>query len=349
MLRDGADDLLAIISEAATQPALKHWELEAAAHDGSLGVSVSHPAPGSSLLEALHAAAYGAESPLGHALPVVPGVLPDITTSTLRAFLGDRVTGGGGVLSAVNVDHGALVAAAQRLLVAPLAEGAPSAATAAAPAVHVGGEVIVRGAQGPAVVGLALAAPAAGGASSAAAVRVLVALLGGTGPHGGAGGTLRLGPHRLSRLARSVHSEAHSFIAAADSLAVGYSDSGLLALVGRAADHEAGRLASVLCGFVRDAATMPASAPELARAKIGAKLAVLASVESRAATAAEAASRALFGGPPPTALLSAIDAVTAAELQAVAVAALASPPAFAAFGPSLASLPRYDALAALLK
>jgi len=236
-------------------------------------------------------------------------------------------------------------------------EGVPvTDVTTSAPGIHkaagapfVGGQTFVRARGGPAHVAIALSAPAAGSAQ-AHALGVLQALLGSTGAHGGAAGAVRLGPQGHSRLARSVHTESHSFIRSLAAFAFPYSDAGLFGIAGSCADHEAGRLAHAIVAFLKDAATVPVTATELARARATYKLAVATDVESRVGGREDLAHQVSWK-PAVTevgATLKAIDAVTAADVQAVAKSLLSSPPAISAIG-SLATVPRFDQVAALLK
>jgi predicted Zn-dependent peptidase len=223
-------------------------------------------------------------------------------------------------------------------------------ATGSAPT-FIGGESVLRtSAGGVAHVAIALAAPSLASGKSLHALGVWQALLGGTPRRGGAAGQLSLGPQRQSRVARSVHTEAHSFIRSLSAFALPYSDSGILGLAGSCADHEAGRLVHAIVGFVKDSAGQPILPAELERAKKQYKLALLGQVEGRAGAASDSANQLLLTGQWQTAAsaLAAIDAVTAADVQQVARAALASPPAIAATG-SLEQVPRYDALSGLLK
>jgi len=349
ILRDGTDALTALLAEAATQPALKRWEVSEVAE--SLSASAATGAgPVATVLDGLHAAAFGAESPLGRSRVASPADYAAIDAGVLRAFLGDRVSSALGVLTAVNVDHADLVAAAEKHLLGNLGAGAPTAATTSPASVHIGGEAFTRVVGGgTAHFGIALAAPA-GGSKAAPALAVLRALLGSTGAHGGAAGRVRLGPQSHARIPRSVHTEAHSFIASLGALAPTYSDAGLLCLVGSCADHETGRLAHTMVGLVKDAAAVGATPAELARAKKSVALNFMRGIESRAGGVSDAAAQYLVLPAPrdAAAVLAAIEAVSAADVQAVAAAALKSAPAFAAVG-TLSTIPRYDVLASLLK
>jgi predicted Zn-dependent peptidase len=209
---------------------------------------------------------------------------------------------------------------------------------------------MTRTAGGVAHVAIALPAPSLASGKALHALGVWQALLGSTPRHGGAAGQLRLGPQRQSRVARSVHTEAHSFIRSLSAFALPYSDVGVLGLAGSCADHEAGRLAHAIVGFLKDSAGQPVTPVELERAKKQYKLAYLAQIEGRAGSAADAAHQLLLTGQwhAASAALAAIDAVTAADVQQVARAAVAAPPAIAAAG-SLEQVPRYDVLAGLFK
>ena len=205
---------------------------------------------------------------------------------------------------------------------------------------------------GAAHVAVALAVPGlSAGAGAVHTLGVLQALLGSTGAHGGGAGAARLGPQSHSRIARSIHNDAHSFIHSLSAFALPYGDAGLLGIAGAAADHEAGRLANAMCGLLKDAAALPISDAELARAKAGYKLRVASDVETAAGARDFVAAQLLSGAKAPATLaatLRAIDAVSAAQVQALAKAALASRPALASIA-SLGSMPRLDAVAAALK
>jgi predicted Zn-dependent peptidase len=203
---------------------------------------------------------------------------------------------------------------------------------------------------GTAHIAIALPAPSLASGKALHALGVWQALLGSTPHHGGAAGQLRLGPQRQSRVARSVHTEAHSFIRSLSAFALPYSDTGILGLAGSCADHESGRLVHAIAGFLKDSAGQPIPQLELERAKKQYKLAYLAQVEGRSDIAADFAHQLLLTGKwqSSASALSAIDAITAADVQQIAKAALAAPPAIAAAG-TLEQVPRYDVLAGLFK
>lgn len=213
-----------------------------------------------------------------------------------------------------------------------------------------GGETLIRTHEGGvAHVAVALQAPSIASAKDYHALGLLQALLGGSGARGAAGAA-RLGPQRQSRIARSLHNEAHSFLRSLTSIALPYSDTGMIAIVGSAADHEAGRLVDVIAGFFKDAAGVGATGAELDRAKKSYKLEIASAMESRDGARDDIGAQILLTGKAGSVgdMFKVIDSLTAADVQKVAKAALASQPAIAAIG-SLSTLPRYDVFASLLK
>lgn len=254
------------------------------------------------------------------------------------------------------MDHDALAALLDKHFLT-LAEGSPDASSPAAAAYIGGSALVATDGGGAAHVAVALPVPGLGaGAGAVHALGVLQALLGSSGAHGGGGGAARLGPQGHSRIARSIHNDAHSFIHSLASFALPYADAGLLGLAGACADGDAGRLANAMAGLLKDAAALPLPEPELARAKAAYKLRVAADVET-AAGARDFAAAQLLAAPAgaaakqPASLaatLRAIDAVTASQVTGLAKAALAARPALAALA-SPAHAPRLDAVAAALK
>lgn len=249
-----------------------------------------------------------------------------------------------------DVNHDALVEAVDAYLLS-LPEGVPTTSiTASAPGIHgpekavfVGGQSLVRTHEGGvAHVSIALPAPALG-SKEMHALGVLQALL-------GASGATRLGPQSQSRIARSMHTEDHSFIRSLASFALPYSDIGLVGIAGSAADHEAGRLVDVIAGFFKDAASLPITPAELDRAKKHYKLALLVDAESRVGARDDIGTQMLLSNRHVAVAdaLKAIDAVTAHDVQGVAKAALTGKVAISAVG-SLINVPRYDIVASLLK
>lgn len=340
VLRGGADAVASIITEAATAPKLWYWEVNEGKEAVAPLVEAVQASPVTALIEGVHAAAFGTDSALGHSLYATPESLGDVTADTLRGFLGATFVPENMVLSGVNLSQRELTDLAERYLAALPAAGAIPKSPKP---VYIGGESMIRGAStGTAHVAVALPAPTLASGKSLYALGVLQALLGSS--------SAAKGPARQSRLARSAHNDAHSFIRSISAFAFPYTDAGLLGIAGSCADHEAGRLVNAMVGFLKDTASVAATTAELDRAKKAYKLAVAADVESRGGALSDMGLSVLLTGKAGSLrdTLAAIDAVTAADVQAVAKAALAAPPTISAIG-SLQTVPRYDQVAQLLK
>lgn len=340
---------MSAVAEAALQPRLREYDVEEAKHAVEALVADRAAEPAAAVEDALHAAAFGAGSPLGRPLLLTPAALHGVTAEAVRAHLAACYTPGRMVLAGTNVPHADLKAMADHFFGPPpaaAAGGAAAPAAAGARSAWVGGERLSRVPGSPlATVAVAFPAPHAGDAAGAAAAAVLRALL---GEGEGAGARARR-PARHSAIARAVHTEAHSFIRAARAINAAYADAGLIGVVGEAADADAGRLAAALAGFVKAAAAAPPTPAALAAAKAAVKLRLAAAAEGAGSAAGALGERAGAGATPaPLAeRLAAVDAVTAAGVQAVARAAVAAPPAVAAHG-SLDAFPRYDQVVSLI-
>ena len=340
-LRDFAPELTEALVESATQLKLWPWEVSEALHDFE-GVLESHAGDAvTAVTEGVHAAAFGAASPLGRSLLASADELHEVDAEAVRAFLGQHLVGSNVVLSATNVDHKALVAMAENML-ASVPQGAPAASAKAA---VVGGESLLRSHGGGAHIALALPAPAQGSAQYHA-LGVLQGLLGGSGSRGPPGQP-RLGYQRQTRISMAAGKAEASgaLLRSATAFAFPYSDAGLLGVAGMCSDADAGRFVAAAVGLLKDVAGKPIASAELDRAKRAYKLAYLADVEGRQGARDEAGAALLMGrrlGAAET--LKAIDAVTADQVAAVVRTALKGPPSISATG-SLSAVPRYDVLA----
>lgn len=337
-LRDSVATVAGALTEAVTQPKLWYWEVNETLHDVETVTEEKAANAASAVIEGVHAAAFGSGSSLGHGLTATTEGLHAISADTVRSFMASTFTAGNIVVSGTNIDHDVLVSIAEGSL-----GGIPSgAAAAASKATYTGGESLVRSGSGTAHVALALSAP--GLASPAVhALGVLQSILGSTAPAG-----LKVGYSRASRL--SAAAEKNGFIGSLSSFALPYSDAGLIGITGTASDADAGKLVAAIVGLLKDTAGSAISAEELARAKAWYKLNYALSVESRAGARDSIATSILLNGKVTSVAdtLKAIDAVTVADVQAVAKAALASPVSISAVG-SLTTVPRYDVLANMLK
>ena len=335
VLRDGASELAEVMAESLTSPAFLSWEVSAAS--GDLSEALACPEPSAALLVDLHAAAYGASSPLGRAVGGTAEGLEALDAASLRGALGARLTAANAVFSGVNLPHDELVDLAEAAFgVLPSGTGGSAGAGGAAPSLE-GGALATRSDSGRVLVGVGLAGAAAGvSARAAAAGGILQVLLNGSGARGRG---------RLSALPGGLSACAFSY---------SYADAGLMGLTGVAPAGGEGALLAAMVAALKDAAGgKPITTAELAAAKANYALSLLAAAERRASARDELAQGLLLGGAPAggalVAKLAAVSAVTAEDVAGVLRAALAAPPSLAAIGGPLANLPRYDRFAAMLK
>lgn len=337
VLRRGVGDLLAVVGDAIKAPRLVDYAVKEAAEALAPLAADLRAEPSVALMENVHAAGFGASSPLGRSIYASPEDLEAgaVTAETLTHFLGARFTGRNIVVAASNVDHESLAKAVE-MHFAGINEGVPDTAAAAPASPFLGGECHVRTtAGGAAHVAVALAAPSArAGSAGAHVLGVLQALLGASAPRSVVAGAPRVSPASHARIPRSLHNDAHSFIAQLGAFATPYADAGVLGLAGAAGDHEAGRLVDAMAGFLKDAAALPVSDAELARAKAQYKLRIASAAETAGGARDYMGAQLLGSGSVASVAdtLKAVDGVTAANVQALAKEALSSKPAIAAIG-----------------
>ena len=343
-LRDGAFFLTDSLVESATELKLLPWEVSEALHELETVVSLQSSDPVTAVTESVHAAAFGALSPLGRSMIATSEELHDIDPEAIRTFLGGHFFGSNIVLSATNVDHKDLV----RLAENALGSVQKGSAASSPKAVVIGGESLIRSDTGGiAHVALALPAPSQSSAHYHA-LGVLQTLLGGISARGPPGHA-RPGYQRQSRISTAVKTEAHSFIRSVTSFAFPYSDAGILGIAGTVEDKDAGKFVSSAIALLKEVVSKPPTAAELERAKRAYKLAYLNDVEGRSGARDETATAILLGrSTGVAATLKSIDAVSAEQVVSIVKTALAGSPAISATG-SLSTIPRYDVLSNLLK
>lgn len=310
----------------------------------SFAAAAAERAQDATLVEAVYAAAFGPRSALGRGLWAEEEDVAFLSAAALNFHAGRRFTAANTVLAGVNVPHAALVEAAGRSLgglptAAPrmaellrLSGGedgevlgritAAEEAQAAAPR-YSGGESYHRSAAGNlATVAVALPAPAAGAAGAAAAA-VLASLLGGT-PSRSPNSPGLLGASRLA-LAPGPHHDARAFY-------LPLRDSGLFGVEVDGEDGDARGLVATAVAAVKSAAKKPPTRDELASAKAGAKMALVASREGRTRLRSALGSDVLRGAGVVAegAALAALDAVSAEDVARVAKAAISAEPSVAA-------------------
>lgn len=95
VLRRGAGDLLAVVGDAIKAPRLVDYAVKEAAEALAPLAADLRAEPSVALMENVHAAGFGASSPLGRSMYASPEDLEAgaITAETLTHFLGARFTG----------------------------------------------------------------------------------------------------------------------------------------------------------------------------------------------------------------------------------------------------------------
>jgi hypothetical protein len=91
-LRGAASELTGVLAEAITSPRLAYYEVDEQKHTLAELIEAAGTDPSQALLEGIHAAAYGSESPLGHNLYASAEDLEDVSSEVLKSFLGAQFT-----------------------------------------------------------------------------------------------------------------------------------------------------------------------------------------------------------------------------------------------------------------
>jgi predicted Zn-dependent peptidase len=119
-LRGNLDGLVGVLSEVVTQPKLWSWEVdEAKAVAAELNAEKAAD-PQNAVLEAVHAAAFGETSPLGHSRFASSDDLEGVSADTLRSFLGARFAANKMVIAATSELLNRCLGACQELVLSLL-------------------------------------------------------------------------------------------------------------------------------------------------------------------------------------------------------------------------------------
>lgn len=339
-LRDEANNALNILTESVSSARFVPWEVESAKDIASVQSADAETDPHAIVLDALHATAFGADSPLGR--PAVgrrhdvAGVSPEAVAQYAAAnFSSDRI-----VVAATGMDHATLVNGVEAGLQSLTATGGGAAAETAT---YTGGQAQIRGLTTEAYIGLAFSA---GGWNSddLFANYVLQALLGGGAKHSTSRAAAQslLSANVLDRL---------DFVTSANAFGATYSDAGLVGVVASVAEgSQASAAVSAIAAELKQASKSAVGADALARAKNTVKANVCVNLDSRNTRVEDLATQTMFYGSQKyddSQLLAKIDAVTAADVKRAAAAALASRPTFVTFG-DVASAPTYEEVVGML-
>jgi mitochondrial-processing peptidase subunit alpha len=302
--------------------------------------------------ENLYKAAYGEHSELGR-----PDKCPEARVAEVRAedvrgyhrrmFVGPRM-----VLTAVSVDHDAVVAMAERLF-ADTPASTPEGLPARPHCPYLGGDVrsspdwasmpptIAAATAKTEFTHLMLAFPTVGWSEDdVVPVCVTDTLLGG-GSSFSAGGP---GKGMYSRLYREVLN-SYSWVEACNGFSVQLYDSGLVGIYGATLPQQAGALTEVVSTHLARLTEQAVKEVELSRARNQLASSVMMNLETRGLLVEDIGRQFLSHNKrmDPAELLRRIQAVKAEDIMRVMRQALLHPPAFAAVG-DVATLPDYGLL-----
>ena len=295
--------------------------------------------PANLMMEAVHAVAF--DGGLGQPLVASAGALSRMDGDTLAHFVQQNYTAPRVVLAASGCAHEDLVAVAEPLL-AQLPAGDASASSA--PSKYVGGDY--RVASDSPVANVVLAFEFAGGwkdTKASTAMTVLNTLMGGGGSFS-AGGP---GKGMYSRLYTRVLNK-HAWAQNCTAFHSVFDDVGVVGISGVADGDRASDMVAVMAQEFAAVASGAVTEEELARAKAATVSSILMNLESKAIVAEDIGRQILTYGErkAPSEFIAQVNALTVADVAAVAKKCVASKPTLVMVG-DLSAAPRYEALAGM--
>lgn len=319
-----------ILAEVISRPELRHWEVSDAKDRLAFDLDVLDQKPELRVMELLHKAAF--RNSLSNSLYAPRFNMGNLTNETLAEFRRQNYTANRLTLVGTGVSHDSVLQFSDLFR---LPDG--SADFARQPTKYLGSEV--RENNMSSLVNVALAFEGASVSSKDALLSSLVS-------HAfGFGGPKVKYSSGGSRLEKSVSALANQPMAVS-SFSSNYSDAGLLGFHVVADKSDVGKVVRGVYRELQAVASKGFSAEDVTRAKNSYKLALGLSLDSSSGVLdalcrnPENANNSLNAN----ALFTAVDAVTAAELNAFVKKAAASKPSYAAVG-DLSELPHADELA----
>ena len=297
--------------------------------------------PANLMMEAVHAVAF--DGGLGQPLVASAGALSRMDGDALAHFVQQSYVAPRVVLAASGCAHEDLVSVAEPLL-AQLPAGAASAGAPDAPSRYVGGDY--RVASDSPVTNVVLAFEFAGGwrdTKASTAMTVLNTLMGGGGSFS-AGGP---GKGMYSRLYTRVLNK-HAWAQNCTAFHSVFDDVGVVGVSGVADGDRAGDMVAVMAQEFAAVAAGAVTEEELSRAKAATVSSILMNLESKAIVAEDIGRQILTYGErkAPAEFIAQVNALTVADVAAVAKKCVASKPTLCMVG-DLSAAPRYEALKAM--
>lgn len=337
-LRTNLPEAVELLADAVMNQKLTDHEVASAAAALKKEMTELAENPAHLIMEAAHSVAF--TGGLGAPLVATPASLSRLDGDALAHFVQATYTAPRVVLAAAGVDHAELVSVAEPLL----STLAPGPGVGAAPTTYVGGDYRV-GTDSP-LTNIILAFEFKGGwrdQRASTAMTVLNTLMGGGGSFS-AGGP---GKGMYSRLYNRVLNR-HAWAQNCTSFHSVFDDTGVIGISGVADGHHAGDMVAVMAKELAAVANGKIEAKELDRAKAATVSSILMNLESRAVVAEDIGRQILTYGErkSPAEFIAAINALTAAEISAVAAEALKSNPTLCMVG-DLTAAPRFEQVKAL--
>jgi len=276
------------------------------------------------LADAIHVAAFYDTETLGKAVLAPEDNLSNLKSLDVADFMESLIVPSNIVVAGVDVAHSELVAFAEKTC-GHLPAGTVSTGPASE---YVGGEVRIRG-SGNANVTLAFQA---GGTGSAAPYQVLAEVFG-SGSMFARGRGLGQGNTRLGKTVAESGA-----VRTAEGFCVAHSDGGLVGITAEASPDQAGSMVDFLGATFKGVASgLTDSECDAAKARLKLKIATASS----SCVLSNLAEDVLSGSVALSDKLSAIDAVSTADVQQAAQSALQSAPSIASIG-DITNVPRYN-------
>lgn len=332
----GVPEALELLLDAALNPKLPAWEVEAAAKRLEADVrQFQDQDPHGRLLEGLHSVAY--TGGLSNPLVAQEGASHRLSAEVIADFIASNYSAGRMVLVGAGVEHQELLSLAQ-----PLLEGVRASVASPAPvSTYCGGDYRVAAPGGQ--TNTMLAFEYQGGWSDfegSIAVTVLQFLLGGGGSFSSGGP----GKGMHSRLYERIlnHHGWVSHTAAFNSI---YDTTGIVGVFTTTDGAHAEDAVNIVCKELQAVATGVTEA-ELSRAKKATVSAVLSNLESRAIVAEDIGRQILtYGNRKPVAdFLKVVEKLSVKDMSALMGRLFKTPLTMASLG-DVSRVPRYDAVA----
>ena len=332
-LRTNLPEAVELLTDAVMNQKLTDHEVANAAAALKKEMTELAENPAHLIMEAAHSVAF--TGGLGAPLVATPAALTRLDGDALAHFVQATYTAPRVVLAAAGVDHAELVSVAEPLL----STLAPGPGVGAAPTTYVGGDYRVS-TDSP-LTNIILAFEFKGGwrdQKASTAMTVLNTLMGGGGSFS-AGGP---GKGMYSRLYNRVLNR-HAWAQNCTSFHSVFDDTGVIGISGVADGPHAGDMVAVMARELAAVANGKIEAKELDRAKAATVSSILMNLESRAVVAEDIGRQILTYGErkSPAEFIAAINALTAAEISAVAAEALKSNPTLCMVG-DLTAAPRFE-------